>query len=426
MQPLGTSRSFDGIILSALLFCSGCATVDEKNEDVGGISLSISAAEQSQIDNFIANHIDPSTIVASIQTSDAMVDCVDALEQPALRHLREKTGLAFDHLQPPPDLSELTNEPVDPGTEQTAAATWQPKLGKLRDVPRCPDGTVAIRRLTRQEIAEYGSLDAYLHRAPPSTNSYEYARRGYNAYSRGIDANISLYNPTIGTGVTHSIAQVWLAGGTGANLETVEAGIIRRSNSKNAEIFIFATNDNYGGGTCSTSTSCCWNADCGFVIYPGTPWVLGNTFSAYATPGAATQFQARFNVYKNSDTGEWIFAFNGTAIGYWDPNYFSADNSGIRRRSDQEHVGGEVNAVNTPPHSATDMGSGAFASSSYPNVAFANQIKYRSISNSWYRMPDNVGFATDSGCYSRATADNDASWGNYLFFGGPGFSASCP
>ena len=54
------------------------------------------------IDQYIAERIDPSTIVDSISVDGDTYECVEALEQPALRWLRAGTGLPYDRIEPPP------------------------------------------------------------------------------------------------------------------------------------------------------------------------------------------------------------------------------------------------------------------------------------------------------------------------------------
>lgn len=183
------------------------------------------------------------------------------------------------------------------------------------------------------EVARYGSLGAYLRKAPPAEDEYEYVyARQYTTYY-GAESLMNRWNPTISTSGDHTLTQIWVARGSGLNTETVEAGIIRRSGS-DAKLFIFTTNSNYQ----PPEAPGCWNGNCAFVQTDFSV-VLDGGWGSYSSSGG-DQWENWFLLLKDDDAGHWWFRLEGTWVGYWPRTYF--DSNGLINKASRYTFGGEV------------------------------------------------------------------------------------
>jgi Neprosin len=120
-------------------------------------------------------------------------------------------------------------------------------------------------------------------------------------------------------------------------------------------------------------------------------------------------------------TGDWWIAYDQDLLGYYPASLFTILNGGAC----SSYWYGEV--FNPHPDKAvqTEMGSGQFASTGRPNVAYVRSPKF--FDPSWLSVePEDVPKATwmspyEITCYTRSTLDPDpVSYGHIFTFGGPG------
>jgi len=339
-----------------------------------------------------------------------IVDCVDIYEQPSIRKMREQ-GIDIK------EISSLSKETLNiiNSTEEEKDPVY-PDLTALENRLKepCVEGTVPIRRVTFDEIAEYGSLQNYLHRAPPAIDTHENAMLTLWDDSWGAEAQINRWNPYVESSGDFSLAQIWVVGGEGDDWESVEAGWIAKKNSS-SKIFIYFTNDAYDSG--------CWNDDCGFV-HTNTSICLDCNATPYSVIGG-NQYVSRFHLVKPGTNGHWYFTLNGGVVGYWP--YWLFDDSGLRYKADHMAWGGEIYDLSGSSHTATDMGSGRWPSEGFKYAAYQRTLRYNYDSAlHWTEANPNVPSDWDHDCYGLSKYYSSGSWKNYFYYGGPGLNPSCP
>ncbi|KAK0606050.1 hypothetical protein LWI29_033635 [Acer saccharum] len=182
--------------------------------------------------------------VKSIKSEDGdIIDCVDinkqpAFDHPALRNHKIQMRPSFDL---PTEKLDTRNESSQPVIQQT----WQ-KSGS------CPEGTVPIRRIRKQDLLRAASLEQFGIKppnvpyasnktdikniiSPPSINNTKFqvlstinrscavlVTEGH--YYTGAQGEINLWNPTVDLPDDYTTAQIWLKAGYGEIYESVEAG----------------------------------------------------------------------------------------------------------------------------------------------------------------------------------------------------------
>jgi hypothetical protein len=375
----------------------------------------VSAAAAAEVDDYLEHRVARETIRATLTRGENTFDCVDELEQPTVRQLRQKTGLAIRALETPPD------EPRTPKSRQAPGGGVSFR-GVQVDGGGCPSGSVPIRRIHRDEILRFGSLKNYFaKRPPPSENNYEYGTVGRSGDNNGGEATINEWNPYVEAAGEHSIAQIWVSRGTQkadhtGTLETVEAGWVKRTGA-NAVLFVYSTTNDYSSG--------CWNTDCAFVAYANTGVYLDAGFQYYSSIDGP-QYDQEFEIRKSSTTGSWFFYLDNVAVGYWPLSFFNADNTGIRQKASRFLTGGEVYGFNDGAHTQTDMGSGLWPYQGWQKSAYIRNIRYRTTGNVMTNLAStSVASVTDRECYDGIFASG-GTWASYMYFGGSGYNSKCP
>ncbi|PNY14616.1 hypothetical protein L195_g011300 [Trifolium pratense] len=169
--------------------------------------------------------------VKSIKSEDGDIfDCVDIYKQPAFDH----PALQNHRIQRIPDFLLESQNSNTVGTFNASSEvfqTWQ-KSGS------CPDGTVPIRRIQKEDLLRAASLDRFGQKPQESsvnsthTNSdFVHLKDRSDAYLQaygynfiGAEANINVWNPRVDKPEDFTTAQLWLKATHGDNLESVEAG----------------------------------------------------------------------------------------------------------------------------------------------------------------------------------------------------------
>ncbi|TXG46452.1 hypothetical protein EZV62_028050 [Acer yangbiense] len=180
--------------------------------------------------------------VKSIKSEDGdIIDCVDinkqpAFDHPALRNHKIQMRPSFDLPTEKPDTRNESSQPV-------IQQTW-PKSGS------CPEGTVPIRRIRKQDLLRAASLEQFGTKppnvpyassktdikniiSPPSINNTKFqvlstinrscavlVTEGH--YYTGAQGDINLWNPTVDLPDDYTTAQIWLKAGYGEIYESIE------------------------------------------------------------------------------------------------------------------------------------------------------------------------------------------------------------
>ncbi|KAK0572296.1 hypothetical protein LWI29_029344 [Acer saccharum] len=307
-----------------------------------------------------------------------IIDCVGIHKQPAFDH----PALRNHKIQMRPSF-DLPTEKLDTRNESSQSKpviqqTWQ-KSGS------CPEGTVPIRRIRKQDLLRAASLEQFGTKpanipsaasnktdtiniiSPPSINNTKLnflspinrssailITEGYNYFGAGGDINI--WNPTVDLPDDYTTGQIWLKAGPVGNFESIEAGWMDTKKRN-------------------------WWLKCG----------------------------------QNYDV----------VVGYWPKELFGYMSYSAKR----VERGGEVYSTNVKkkPHTKTQMGSGSDALTLETSAAYIKHVRIMDYSRQ-LKYPDWVLVGSDEeNCYNAVNYFHRGRMHEpVFFFGGPGKGLRCP
>lgn len=382
--------------------------------------------------DFMAN---PATKVASddhfAEMKSYLLDLYDGVS--ATHSFADENGQVFDCVpieqQPSLKGGEKAAEPVDqPGAVQPSGELQaQPQLNperkdKFGNSMWCPPGTIAVRRVTMNELSRFRNMRDFFQKSPsgghhPLDESHAKAPSGTHQYAHayqtvsnlGGRSKINIWNPVVNPSIhTFALSQQWYA--AGSPVQTVEVGIQiypQKYSTSKPVFFIYWTADGY------TNTGC-YNLDCSAFVQTNNSWVIGGAMSTSSVTGG-TQYEILVSYYLTGGNW-WLYVGGGAAsnaIGYYKGSQFGS--GPMATRADSIDYGGEtVNITAFPP-----MGSGAFANAGWQKAAYQSAIEY---------FPTTGGVAAAGltasqpapACYTINLLSAAAPWSKYFFFGGPG------
>jgi len=370
---------------------------------------SIDPAEHQRMIDYVEKRIDPRIVRKTIATGhNEIVDCVD-------KRFQHGYDRPIETFASPPDI--LVANEVRPENVPLQGYHLAPE--------QCPDGTIPQVRISLETLENFSTLDDFLYKAPPSngpTDSHQYATYAQNVSNWGASSVINYWNPFVDYASEFSLSQIWVAGGTGANLQTVEAGWQVYKNKYGDwqdHLFIYSTSANYAAG------SGCYNLDCSAFVQTSSYVALGGYFpsSSMSTYGG-TQSEVQHMLARDS-YGNWWFQWNGTNIGYYPSSRYAS--TGILVAASTVQYGGEiVDDEVGGQHTSTHMGNGIsppVSPSSYSYTAYHRGLQYvypggstaYHASGSTQESPSDLVW----NCY---TSDQYAVSGGYrwFYFGGAG------
>jgi hypothetical protein len=241
------------------------------------------------------------------------------------------------------------------------------------------------------------------------------------------DSYVHATNEINAVGGEFNLAQVAVKGHAAGVLQTVEAGWQNYPNRSGDGFPHFFTFFNTNGYTA-------FGNDVGGYDRDVTGWVQHSTT---VFPGALLDFSAYMGdqvtiyVRVQLDDGKWWIRLNDEWVGYYPADLFGSP--GLRDHGDGIAFYGEI--VNQPdggfPYTPTDMGSGEFASQGFGKAAYVRNIWYFDTAGTSHQYDPNPGdvWATDPTCYSiegHFLAADPPHWQSHFYYGGPGYSYSCP
>jgi Neprosin len=357
-------------------------------------------------------------------------DCVPVEQQPALR----ATG-ATELAKAPPPPPPIQNKS---SLESPRHLPFRLQRGRFDDFGNerwCPPETVAIRRISLDEIVRFESLGHFLRRGKnkgkPSSRGnakskvipgdpagadfpHRYAVAYHTVDNFGGRSLFNVWNPVLSGSQIMSLSQQWYSGGSDQDntLQTAEVGWQVCPNNfpkagSSTVLFIFWTADNY------QSTGAYNGEDKKFVRSPSTI-IIGGALGDISVAGGA---QCDIDVSYVYDGSNWHLYIDGESIGYYPASIYNGGQMSIHAQ--EIMCGGETDGdADYPP-----MGSGSFAAAGYPNAAYHRNISYYDLNNNAQNPPLDVIQATPA-CYTidpnPAGDPATANWGAFFFFGGPG------
>jgi hypothetical protein len=366
----------------------------------------------SKMQSYFINLYSGVEVSKSIDVGNQTFDCIPIAQQPSLRG-----GQSADS---PPE-----------GGSDASILGYPDKL--------CDPDQIPIKRVSVSEIAQYQTLKEYLSKDKGigkrlGTGDYKFllpspqapfpatgnGRDGYvHRYAvviskplqlSGIRANLNIWSPKTAT-TDMSLAQTWIAGGSGPGTQTIESGwqVRKGLDLPYAVPFVFWTNNNYASG--------CYNLECAGFVQTTNQVVFGRFADERYSVKGGLQTTMQISWKRKPDNGNWWLMISGVWVGYFPASIFAG---GAMVKTDGNltaYFGGE----NTGSLPNSEMGSGAFASGGYKNSAFFSNLTALDPGGAAH---DVVGtqFVTNSNCYGVALAISapGATPGSYFYFGGPG------
>lgn len=406
----------------------------------GAVNRVQNAAELARMQQYLAQRLDKNSIRQSLVNSKGRkIECVDINAQPAFRN----PALAGHKLE----LAPRSAPPQNLAPVVANAAQVEPlreiKNGIISEsiVPGCPAGSVPIPEVTMEDLQRFPTLEAFFAKAPNSlarpqplaippthngpTSQHQYAHAYRFVTNWGAQANINIWPSATELNNEFSLGQIWVVGGSGTGLQTLEAGTQKYHdlyNDNNPHLFIYSTRGGYAPGTG------CYNNTCGDFVQVSSSFFPAMGLSPVSTFGG-TQYEANFNWFKDMDGGAWWLSYQGQWVGYYPRALYNA--AGVQNHAAEIDFGGEIiDNRNGNLHTSTDMGSGSFPSAWYQKAAYMRLLKYNSSTSTnpntvWNSEATGLTPSrSDAACYDIAYYSGDANWGSYFFYGGPGFDAT--
>nr|GMC47173.1 uncharacterized protein LOC109172166 [Ipomoea batatas] len=342
----------------------------------------------------------------------------------------------------------------------------------------CPEGTVAIRRTTEQDILRAGSVRKFRReviRYQSVGDDVEWAMAYLDGGKyKGAAADVNVWAPRVSDNQEFSAAQIYVGAATNdQDANTLQAGWIAAPSlfgDSWPRLFSYWTTD------ASRSTGC-FNLFCPGYIHTSPSVAIGariTTLSTYggvqhdgyyeirqksndgpereacATPGkdlgALNSLVPKNRPHKvrrlkrallyprgrsgqsDMDNERWVLRFPSAnnEIGYWPMSLFTHLNKAPATKL--EYGGTVRNKKTNGVHTGTQMGSGHFAEEGFGKAAHISNIKMADDSN--FGIPYSAGLlqtsAKSSNCYNVQFTPNDKRWGSYIYYGGPGKNNNCP
>ncbi|XP_004501481.3 protein neprosin-like [Cicer arietinum] len=368
--------------------------------------------------------------VKSIKSEDGdIIDCIDIYKQ-----------LAFDH----PTLKNHTIKRVPDFVLESESPSRENSLNASSDVFQtwqksgsCPEGTVPIRRILKEDLLRVSSLDRFGQKPiEPFFNSTNISNLNFsnltandgqvNLINRsdahlvaygfnfiGAQASINVWNPNVEREEDFTTAQMWLKTNNGPNFESIESGWMvnpKLYGDHNTRLFVYWTKDSY-------NSTGCFDLTCQGFVQTNKDIVLGGTLGPISSP-FKQQYEFNVGIFWDNEGNWWLKVMNSIPVGYWPAEFLG----GLKHSATLIQWGGQVfsYAVKTdPPHTGTQMGSGSEANGRFGVACYMSNVRIKDYSQS-LKYPQFVStHAAEPYCYNTL---NDAPYGKdpVFYFGGAG------
>ncbi|KAI3730901.1 hypothetical protein L1987_62081 [Smallanthus sonchifolius] len=351
------------------------------------------------------------------------------INKPFVKSIKSPGGDIIDcvlfHLQPAFDLPELSGKRLlippelpkghdDAGKNPEIKQLWNSK-GES-----CPNGTIPIRRTSASDILrsishsksrkKYSRKDILV-----STGGHEHAI-GYVTQGEfyGTKAILNVWEPNV-TEYDFSLTQIWVIVDVPTRpVNTIEAGwhIYPNVHKDNLpRLFTYWTPNGYRSG--------CYNMVCPGFVQTNEKVCLGAAIDPISTYNGQ-QYDVAFMISKDPKSGDWWLTVGSEVMGYWPATLFTD----LRDHALTIQYGGEVYSPNSSQHTSTQMGSGHFQDEGFGKAAYVRNLEVVDQDNKLNAVKDLQLLADKPNCYGVNNGYSDA-WGNYIYFGGPGYNPNC-
>jgi len=376
-------------------------------------------ADESQftaMQQYIIDRYEGVEVVHSFVDENGQVfDCIPVEHQPSLKGTSAGPAAA-------------PNAPASPTAEDSPSQGLrvQPQLrsdriDKFGHAMSCPPGTIAVRRITLDELTNKENFRDFFRKVPvgegrhprlspdPEITSgiHKYAHGYQVADNLGGHSFLNVWDPGVGSQV-FSLCQHWYAGGS--PVQTAECGwqvYPGKYGTVQPVLFIYWTADGY-------QNTGCYNLDCTAFVQTNPAWVFGGTLSPVSSAGGA-QYELEMGYYLYQ--GNWWLYLGGTdashAVGYYPASQYQGGQ--LASNATDIDYGGEVVDVTAWPA----MGSGDFANAGWQYAAYQRDIYYYPSAGGAQNAAL-TGDQPSANCYTITVSSAADPWNEYFFFGGPG------
>jgi hypothetical protein len=381
------------------------------------------------------------------------IDCVPMEEQPSLRlngiaqsvlpggigalrtgalSPREELTQAIAQAPPNPPMSPDGNS-ADEDSSVTQPQYDDTQLDRFGNVRACAEGTIPMLRVTLEQMTRFPSLAAFFSKDGKEDSTegehfrseledpavaavehkYAHANQTVNYY--GAADTLSVWSPNVNkaAGEIFSLAQYWVTGGAGANLQTNEGGWQNYPafyGDQRSRLFIFYTSANYANG------KGCYNLTCAAFVQLNNRIILGGAFSNYATVDNTQYYFVLKNELFNN---RWYLWYGNTLVGYYPATLYGAGQMSIN--ADELDYGVETAGAGA----WGPAGSGRWSAQGWKKAFFNRQLFYVTrpgvvATTAWSNLTKQE---PNANCYSVSGPFlniPDNAWGEWFYAGGPG------
>ncbi|CAL5187086.1 unnamed protein product [Lathyrus oleraceus] len=328
--------------------------------------------------------------------SGYIVDCIDINKQPAFDH-----PLLKNH--------KLQRKPIfERNITERRIQNSSEKSRFILETVRCPQGTVPIRRTTKNDLIQ----GKYLFNAENLTQNSalnHFARLNLKHVSApyyGASGTTSVWNPKVYKGQSSS-GNLYVLNGEGDNLNKISIGW-------HVSPLLYNNGETHLYSFWASGKNGCFNMLCKGFIQVDRTFYLGSHISKTSTYGGDI-YEVRLQISKDN-TGNWWLKVRDKDIGYFPAALFS-----ILYEADQVGWGGYT--VTPAGTTSPAMGSGYYPDEDVTHASYFKFIKYLNIIREHY---DPFPFMVDSyndapKCYGLTNYEDKRKDLGYFFqFGGPG------
>ncbi|MBW2701803.1 MAG: neprosin family prolyl endopeptidase [Deltaproteobacteria bacterium] len=349
--------------------------------------------------------------------------CIDITTQGAIR----ASGLDPKSLQTAPEITPFRNsieaEVVNDNSRHVCDFGLDGSPDENGNARICPEGSFPklipeIKTLYRRRKLE-DLFKKYPGDRTTKTIDHIYAHAQRVVDNKGESADFNLWVPRTEKTSEFSLAQLWVARGTGADTETVETGWQHYRDlygDDNSHLFLYFTPDAYGPGGC-------YNLACGAFVQVDSSVVIAGTLSPTSTMGGEQHSVTLSFIRDDAGEHHWWLKFGEGAdakwVGYYPNSLFDAN--GIANNAARIDYGGEIISNPSTPLTGTDMGSGSLPGAGWQYAAYIKQIMYVDLSYALRNSTGLTGYSTMPNYWDIGAINNtsDPNWLTYFYYGGP-------
>lgn len=472
-------------LLGASILLAACSSANVGHEPTAAATLASPASPAATRDSspdavtaYIDSLYDHTAVRHSFVTGRGdTVDCVDFAAEPGVRALVAQ-GAKVDSV-----LASMNERTAAHGAVPAPAPAADVGLDEAGNLRACPEGTAPHVRLTREKIAAAGGLDAYratihAHRAPqpdgaaiplstktddlePATNptsgglesgdstdyghvySYQtasFVAGGASTMAIGPDSIVS--GSFINDPGNHSLAQIWIVGGSGSTLQTLEIGWEYDATNGGPYFFVAMSQNDYGnycenGQSSITSTGPCvpWTPNpSSTTIYPGAFLPASVTGGVQHELSVQVIEECVFSIIVGMSTCSWdVFAGVNTSSltligsvynGGYGKGPLGTEGATIFETGGEVYDGSGTFADVSMGEGSMLYGGASYGSTAYvrnfgyyPNDCIINRIGGPACPGSPVQTPATVYTTRSQYDYNTTAAAGSSSWTNWFYYG---------